>query len=158
MTRRQLLRATALGGATFALASCSPSPVEHFDVEGPPKRGGTLRVGLVGGSSTDTVDAHIPTSSSDATRLINMYDSLVRRDENYDLEYRLATAVEPSPDATEWTVTLREGVQFSDGRPVRPKTSSSPTTASATRTTRNPARRRSTISTTWRRPDRASCG
>lgn len=121
MTRRQLLRATALGGATFALASCSPSPVEHFDVEGPPKRGGTLRVGLVGGSSTDTVDAHIPTSSSDATRLINMYDSLVRHDENYDLEYRLATAVEPSPDATEWTVTLREGVQFSDGRPVRPE-------------------------------------
>lgn len=121
MTRRQLLRATALGGATFALASCSPSPVEHFNVEGPPKRGGTLRVGLVGGSSTDTVDAHIPTSSSDATRLINIYDSLVRRDENYDLEYRLATAVEPSPDATEWTITLREGVQFSDGRPVRPE-------------------------------------
>lgn len=121
MTRRQMLRATVLGGATLALASCTTAPVEEINTSGPPRRGGRLRVGLVGGSSTDTVDAHIPTSASDGTRLINIYDSLVRYDTNYDLQYRLATAIEPNDDATVWTITLRDGVQFSDGRPVRPE-------------------------------------
>ena len=121
LSRRQLLQASLLGGAAVALASCSQAPVEQIDTSGPPRKGGTLRVGLVGGSSTDTIDAHVPSSQSDGARLINMYDALARRDENYQLEYRLAEAIEPNSDATEWTVTLREGVEFSDGRAVRPE-------------------------------------
>ena len=121
LSRRQLLQASLLGGATVALASCAQAPVEQINTSGPPRRGGTLRVGLVGGSSTDTVDAHVPSSQSDGARLINMYDALARRDENYQLEYRLAEAIEPNGDATEWTITLRAGVEFSDGRPVRPE-------------------------------------
>ena len=121
LSRRQLLRATVMGGATLALASCSTAPVEEIDTSGPPRKGGTLRVGLVGGSSTDTIDAHIPTSTSDAARVINMYDSLAWRDDDYNLEYRLAESIEPNEDATEWVITLRDGVQFSDGRPVRPE-------------------------------------
>ncbi|WP_267208463.1 ABC transporter substrate-binding protein [Corynebacterium sp. Marseille-P8863] len=121
LSRRQLLQATVMGGATLALASCSTAPVEEIDISGPPKQGGTLRIGLVGGSSTDTVDAHVPTSTSDAARVINLYDALARRDDDYNLEYRLAEAIEPNADATEWTITLREGAQFSDGRPVRPE-------------------------------------
>lgn len=122
LTRRQLLQATALGGAAFALTSCSgEAPVEQVDTAGPPRSGGTLRVGLVGGSATDTIDAHIPASQSDGARLINMYDALARRDENYELQYRLATAIEPNDSADEWTITLREGALFSDGSPVRPE-------------------------------------
>lgn len=121
ISRRQLLRAAAISGAALGLSSCAAKPVQKVDTSGPPRRGGTLRVGLVGGSSTDTVDAHIPASQSDGARLINMYDALARRDENYELEYRLATAIEPNDDATEWTITLRDGAEFSDGRPVRPE-------------------------------------
>ena len=122
LTRRQLLRATVLGGAALTLASCSnAAPVEQIDTSGPPQEGGTLRVGLVGGSATDTIDAHIPASQSDGARLINMYDALARRDEEYQLQYRLATAIEPNYAADEWTVTLREGALFSDGSPVRPE-------------------------------------
>ncbi|OHF36080.1 ABC transporter substrate-binding protein [Corynebacterium sp. HMSC074A01] len=121
LSRRQLLRATVMGGATLALASCSTAPVEEIDTSGPPRKGGTLRIGLVGGSSTDTIDAHVPTSTSDAARVINLYDALARRDDDYNLEYLLAEAIEPNDNATEWTITLREGVQFSDGRPVRPE-------------------------------------
>lgn len=121
-TRRQFLRATAIGGAALALTSCSNgAPTEQIDTSGPPKEGGTLRVGLVGGSATDTIDAHIPASQSDGARLINMYDALARRDEQYQLQYRLATAIEPNEAADEWTVTLRQGALFSDGSPVRPE-------------------------------------
>ena len=35
-----------------------------------------------------------------------------------DLEHSLAEAVEVSDDGTEWTFTLREGVQFHDGKPL----------------------------------------
>jgi len=67
------------------------------------------------------VDAHIPASSSDAARVVNLYESLVRRGYEYELENRLAESLEPNEDATEWTIRLREGVKFSDGRPVRPE-------------------------------------
>ena len=122
LTRRQLFGATVAVGAAGALASCSSqAPAEQIDTSGPPRKGGTLRVGLVGGSTADTVDAHIPASASDAARVVNLYEPLVRRGYEYELENRLAESVEPNDAATEWTVVLREGVKFSDGRPVRPE-------------------------------------
>lgn len=91
LTRRQLFGATAVAGATGVLASCSAQPpAEQIDTSGPPQKGGTLRVGLVGGSTADTVDAHIPASASDAARVVNLYELLVRRGYDYELEYRLA--------------------------------------------------------------------
>nr|VDG63751.1 peptide ABC transporter periplasmic protein [Streptococcus thermophilus] len=122
LTRRQLFGATAVGGASLALASCSSqAPAEQIDTSGPPRKGGVLRVGLVGGSTADTIDAHIPSSASDAARVINLYEPVLRRGYDYELEYRLAESLEPNDDATEWTLTLREELKFSDGRPVRPE-------------------------------------
>ena len=122
LTRRQLFGATAVAGAAGALVSCSAQPpAEQIDTSGPPRKGGKLRVGLVGGSTADTVDAHTPASASDAARVINLYELLVRRGYDYELEYRLAESIESNDAATEWTVVLREGVKFSDGRPVRPQ-------------------------------------
>lgn len=122
LSRRQLLGAAAAAGSATALAACSPTlPAENIDTSGPPRKGGTLRVGLVGGSTADTVDAHIPASASDAARVVNLYEPLVRRGYEYELENRLAESLEPNEDATEWTIRLREGVKFSDGRPVRPE-------------------------------------
>ena len=122
LTRRELLGATAVGGAATALAACgSSAPVKEIDPSTPPRKGGRLRVGLVGGSASDKLDAHIPSSTSDAARVINLYETLVRRGYDYELENRLAESFEPNADATEWTIVLREGVKFSDGRPIRPQ-------------------------------------
>ena len=122
LSRRQLLGAAAAAGSASALAACSTTlPAENIDTSGPPQKGGTLRVGLVGGSIKDTIDAHKPASASDAARVINLYEPLVRRGYGYELEYRLAEAIEPNEDATHWTVRLREGLKFSDGRPLRPE-------------------------------------
>ena len=56
LTRRQLLQATALGGAAFALTSCSgEAPVEQVDTSGPPRSGGTLRVDTLEGRRVDRI-------------------------------------------------------------------------------------------------------
>jgi peptide/nickel transport system substrate-binding protein len=48
----------------------------------------------------------------------SVYDSLIRIDYNTnEIIPRIATSVEPSADSTVWTITLRDGVEFSDGTP-----------------------------------------
>lgn len=56
---------------------------------------------------------------SGGSALVAVYDQLVRWDASTE-EYvpHLAEAVEANDDFTEWTVTLREDVQFSDGSPL----------------------------------------
>ncbi|WP_232483494.1 ABC transporter substrate-binding protein [Brevibacterium yomogidense] len=87
-------------------------------MSGGPRDGGVLRVGLTGGSSADTVDAHIPVNSGDSARVLNIYDTLLIRGDDYQLEYRLAETFEPNDDATVWTAKLRQGVVFHDGKPL----------------------------------------
>lgn len=50
------------------------------------------------------------------TFVSNIYEPLMRRDKNLQLEPALATKVE-QPSPTVWRYTLRQGVKFSDGTP-----------------------------------------
>src|SRR5258708_36220357 len=66
--RRQFLRGVAatgaLAGAGGILSACSsggagsPGASSSPSANGPPRRGGNLKVGLTGGSGTDTLDPH----------------------------------------------------------------------------------------------------
>lgn len=117
-SRRALLGGALGAGALGTLAACSTGPLVEYQTGGEPVRGGILRVGLTGGDSADTLDAHIPTNSADTARCVNMYEPLLRRDDDYELEYRLAQSFEPNADATVWTAVLREGLKFSDGSDI----------------------------------------
>ena len=46
------------------------------------------------------------------------YDSLFWINRNGEIEWRLATAIEPSEDALSWTITLRTDLHWSDGKPI----------------------------------------
>lgn len=113
--RRHVLTAAMGLGALGALSACSTSAGFDVDTNAPPTQGGTLRVGLTGGSSADTVDAHIPVNSGDSARVINLYEPLVERDDDYQIAYRLAESLEPDDDGAVWTLRLRENLKFSDG-------------------------------------------
>ncbi|WP_305094338.1 ABC transporter substrate-binding protein [Prescottella sp. R16] len=53
------------------------------------------------------------------TEMAAVYDVLVRYDaETQQFEPQLAKAVEVAPDQLGWTITLRDGVTFSDGSPL----------------------------------------
>lgn len=120
LNRRGFLAGTAaLLAATPLLSSCGTTAAAAAPT-GPPRRGGTLRVGITGGGSADTLDPHIPTSSPDIARTLNLYEPLLGRDQNYQLEMLVAKSVTASADAKTWTAVLRDGVKFHDGRPVTP--------------------------------------
>ena len=46
------------------------------------------------------------------------YDSLFWLNRNGEIEWRLATAVEPAEDFSAWTITLRTDLHWSDGKPI----------------------------------------
>ncbi|MBC8492526.1 MAG: ABC transporter substrate-binding protein [Chloroflexi bacterium] len=77
---------------------------------GIPRRGGTLRIGLM--DEPDNLDPHYLLSTASMRVMEVMYSTLVRLDENMDFEPDLATAWEASEDGTTYTFHLRRGVKF----------------------------------------------
>jgi peptide/nickel transport system substrate-binding protein len=81
------------------------------------RSGGALRVGVAGGGPKDSIDAHLQTTDPDIARAFQLYEPLAIRNADYELEMVLAESIEADTPDT-WTVRLREGVTFHDGRPV----------------------------------------
>jgi peptide/nickel transport system substrate-binding protein len=123
LNRRQFLRGIAATGAAAGaggwLAACSSgtSSVSSTGSSHKPKRGGSLKLGLTGGSSSDTVDPHKGLTYTDTSRLQSLYDPLVQLDANAQVEYVLAESITPSSGSTtEWIIKLRPGVTFHNGQ------------------------------------------
>lgn len=83
-----------------------------------PVRGGTLTIGVAGGSEKDTLDAHRPVTHPDEARVLQLYDRLLEMDPEWRIQPALAIKAVPNADGTVWTVTLRDDIHFSDGRPI----------------------------------------
>ncbi len=120
LTRRKLLQlggagVLALGGST-ALAACGSAAKR-----GTPVRGGVLRFGAQGGASTDTLDANNVLTNTDYARVSQLYDPLVRMDDRGQSQLALAEMIAPNREATEWTIRLRDGVRFHDGKALVPQ-------------------------------------
>jgi peptide/nickel transport system substrate-binding protein len=122
LSRRALLRGGALlglGTAAGELAACAGDgpnrQVSGTDLR-PQRRGGVLRVGVTGGSTKDTLDPHRPPTYPDQARVSNLYEPLFIRDPSYTVQPVLAESLEPSQDARTWTLRLRQGVEFHDGK------------------------------------------
>jgi peptide/nickel transport system substrate-binding protein len=121
--RRQVLRGIAatgaLAGAGGLLAACGSASVKVADpvAAGGPKRGGHLRVGLTGGSGSDTVDPHKDLTYTDTARLQSLYDPLVQLNAQAEVEFVLADSIAPAEgSASEWIIRLRPGVTFHNGK------------------------------------------
>ena len=124
LSRRQLLRysglsAAAVAGSSF-LAACGGDDDGGGggDDSGPQNTGGILIHGATGGGSKDTLDPHQPVQAADIARVCNLYEPLLFWNNNYELEPALAESVEPSADARTWTVKMRQGVTFHNGKTV----------------------------------------
>jgi peptide/nickel transport system substrate-binding protein len=131
VTRRQVLRGALSGavvlGAGGVLGACGGdddggggggggTPAESG---GKLKTGGVLRVGATGGGAEDTIDAHRPTVDTDIMRCWNLYESLAVRTPDFsELQMLLAESIEPEAKPDTYTVRLKEGVTFHNGKPV----------------------------------------
>lgn len=114
MPRRDLLQgAAALGAGAAAAPLLGSRPAAAADA---PKKGGHLRLGLAGGSSTDSLD--ITTWTDTVTLVIGfaIYNGLVENGPDNKPVPELAESWEAKPGASEWVLNLRKGVKFSNGR------------------------------------------
>ncbi|MDK3018161.1 ABC transporter substrate-binding protein [Pseudodonghicola flavimaris] len=114
MSRREFMgRAAALGVTATAATGLMTSKAR---AEGP-KQGGTIRVGLSGGGSTDSLDPALAANQTSAI-VQRMWGEPLVDLSNDGLEMRLAESITSSPDAKTWTFKIREGVEFSNGKPL----------------------------------------
>jgi peptide/nickel transport system substrate-binding protein len=120
-SRRQLFKYSGLGAAAVAGSSFLTACGDDDDGGGgggPQQSGGILIHGATGGGSKDTLDPHAPVTTLDIARVNNLYEPLLFWNNNYELEPALAESVESSADGTKWTVKLRQGVTFHNGKDV----------------------------------------
>jgi peptide/nickel transport system substrate-binding protein len=113
ITRREFLaRVSALG----LMAAVSPALLATPAKAATPKKGGRLRLGMAGGSTTDLLD---PATITDAMAYnINWQtrNCLVEVDYKGNPMPELAENWDSSPDAIKWVFNLRKGVEFHIGK------------------------------------------
>lgn len=124
-TRRRLLGGAAVAVVAAAvpavgLAACSgadsPASTGTSDPTAAPSPTGLLRVALAGGAAP-SLDPRRAGPGADRTALLHLYDSLVALSGG-EYRWQLAEAVEPDATATTWTIRVRDGVSFSNGKPL----------------------------------------
>jgi peptide/nickel transport system substrate-binding protein len=85
--------------------------------QGTPVDGGSITVGLEAETNSWLPgSANFANSGTDVAYAI--YDPLLRRDENGEMQPYLAESITPNDDVTEWTLKLRPDIKFHDGTPL----------------------------------------
>ncbi|MER8486433.1 ABC transporter substrate-binding protein [Mesorhizobium sp. M1322] len=115
LSRREFLgRATALGvSATFANSLLAGAAVAQA-----PQKGGILKAGLRGGAATDSLD---PASFLGGVPIAFgkcWGELLMEMTPDGGIEYRIAEEIGSSKDAKTWTMKIRKGIQFHNGKEV----------------------------------------
>lgn len=132
-SRRDMLRAGFFGGAAVSLGllleACgtgsgttattpTSSGSSGSGAGGTPKRGGTLRLGISGGDNIEGINPLMPGPVADYGRIPQVYEPLLTWDQNLQPSPCLAESVTSNSDATQWTIKVRQGVTFHDGKPL----------------------------------------
>ncbi len=95
--------------------------VDVSEPDGDPVKGGTLKVAEYAEAVSLNPVQTYATGQTGMNVMAAIYDTLMRYDtESKTFEPRLAESLESSDDTT-WTLTLREGVTFTDGTPLDAK-------------------------------------
>jgi len=126
LTRRQALKGAAVAGAAVSLgpllAACGGSTSESASPSASavatPKKGGTIRAGITGGSNSNTLDVTAEITNSDAARTVMCYEALIEILPDGTMGMLLAEEMTPNADATEWTIRLKPDITWQDGKPL----------------------------------------
>jgi peptide/nickel transport system substrate-binding protein len=118
LTREELLRRAAAGGAVI-LAGGAFAGAADAALGARPKRGGTFRLGVAGGSAKDFIDGQYIITEPDIARLLTGWETLVVFDSQFKLKFDgLAEEITPNKKADVWTIRVRPGIEFHNGKTV----------------------------------------
>jgi len=115
ISRREFIGRAAALGVSSALISTMVASVDAVAAE-TAKKGGLLRLGLAGGSTTDSIDITTYTDSVMIAISRGLFNGIVEWGEDGKPKPELAASWEAKIGATEWIFNLRKGVKFSDGK------------------------------------------
>ena len=110
--RSFMARAAALGAVTAA----GVPMLSGKGMAATPQKGGTIRIGLGSGSTSDNMDPATITDTYMQVVNYGLRNNLTEVATNGELIGELAESYEPSPDAKVWTFKLRKGVEFHNGK------------------------------------------
>ena len=111
ISRREFMQgAAALGASLFSALEWSEAAVAE------PKKGGQLRVGLDDGNTTDSMDPATYASRFMISMAHTRCNFLTEIDATNQVTGELAEDWDVSPDAKTWTLKLRKGVEFHNGK------------------------------------------
>jgi peptide/nickel transport system substrate-binding protein len=117
LTRDELLRRAAVGGAVILTGGGLTSVAEAAMRAGAPKRGGTFRLGVAGGSAKDFIDGQYIITEPDIARLLTGWETLVVYDSQFKIAFDgLAEEISPNKKADVWTIRVRPGIEFHNGK------------------------------------------
>ena len=115
ISRREFVGRTGALGVSAAMAGSLLATAAR--AEGPVK-GGLMRIGMQGGSSTDSLDPAVAASEVPFQVNETWGEKLVDLKQDGTLEMRLAEEVSSNSDATQWMFKIRKGVEYHDGGTV----------------------------------------
>jgi len=113
ITRRKLISRLVGGGIAFSVASQIADKALAAD-----RRGGSVRLGLNGGNTSDSLDPALPQDVFMASLGSAVRERLVEIDEDGRPAPALAEEWDLSANADALSFRLRKGVQFHNGKPV----------------------------------------
>jgi peptide/nickel transport system substrate-binding protein len=116
LDRRRFLHAGALGAAGILGGRLWTGQAATAAAATTPSRGGTLKWATLSGGPKDTLDPAKTVGNHSLVTSFVLYDTLVRVDQNFTPEPRLATQWSVSPDGKTWKFRLRDGVTFHNGK------------------------------------------
>lgn len=114
LSRRQFLGTLGAGATVVASKGLVGKDLSPPRV----KRGGHLRIGLTGGASSDTLYPLAQVTPPDLARSPQLFNSLIEFDAQANLVLTLAQEMTPNSDATEWTIRVKKGITFHNGKPL----------------------------------------
>lgn len=124
ISRRAFIAGAIAAGGAAALGGCGGSEsASGSGYTGPPRAGGTLRVGAVGKPTGTIRDPYaLIANDSDMLLLSLLYDPLTvpsaQTDATSNVAPRLAASWTSDPEQRVWTFTIADGATFHDGSPV----------------------------------------
>lgn len=112
---RRLALISALAATAVILSACSGAPAETPSASaGKPDPDATLHIGLVL-EPTNLDIRHTSGAALEQILIDNIYEGLVTRTQENEIEGRIASDYEVSDDGLTYTFTLNDGVLFHDG-------------------------------------------
>lgn len=121
--RRSVLRIGATAAvalsSTALLSACGGLSVESGGgASGSPVKGGSMRIGMIGYGSAETMNVPVLATNTDFVRSAQIFEQLFSyRGKIFAAVPQLASGIEVNRDATVHTVALRDDVTWHDGKP-----------------------------------------